>query len=87
MPESQLIFRAESFDGSLLLTVWRDAEPLSRLRQELGGMGMLVVSGTQTGTIYRRERVAISGEATFGSGPTEEELERWADIMDEELNR
>ncbi len=86
LPESRLIFQAISVDGSLTLTVWRDAEPVDERMQELGGMGTLTVQGSRTSTVYHRERLALSREAILGQGPTDEEFERWSNIFSRILN-
>lgn len=77
LPESQLIFRETSVDGSVTVTVWRDAEPITEVMKHIGAMGILTVSSTRNNTIYAQERLPLSPSAIFGPGPTEKEIRRW----------
>jgi hypothetical protein len=81
LPQREVVFQDTSLDGSRTITVWRDAEPKTELMRELGAMGTVQVYDSLSGELYHDERMALSPSAIFGPGPTDNEVERWSNII------
>lgn len=79
--ESRVVFQDTTVDGLLTVTVWRDDEPETELMRELGSMGTLRIYDSRTGELYHEERLALSAATLYGRGPSNEDMQRWLNIL------
>lgn len=83
LPESEVIFQDTSKDGSVAITIWRDHVLLTDLMIEAGAaaMGILRIYDLSSLELLHEERIFLSQASILGSGPTEEEVEYWSNLV------
>ena len=82
-PVGETVYYETSTDGSVALQVIREDTADDFITHEFGAMGRIIVYDSHSGEVFHEERTAISSQAIFGPGPTQDEANKWYLLVSE----
>lgn len=81
LPESRKVYEVESFDGSLVLSVWDDSRLTEQYPSDEEPHGLLTIYDSVSRSYYYRERVYLSKSVMSGNDPTDDDKLPWLEKL------